>query len=64
MEQKPQLPSRPSEGLKQTPEGASPGVKKPWSPPRLVEYGGIGKLTGASTGTVGDGLGMNMRQCL
>jgi hypothetical protein len=38
--------------------------RKPYSPPRLVEYGPVEKLTHSGTGTVGDGGPMMMPACL
>ena len=39
-------------------------AKTAYSSPKLVEYGNVAKLTQGGTGTVGDGLGMNMAPCL
>jgi len=39
-------------------------TKNAYSSPKLVEYGNVAKLTQGGTGTVGDGLGMNMAPCL
>lgn len=35
-------------------------AKRPYAAPRLTVYGSVRELTGSSSGTVGDGLGMNM----
>jgi len=37
---------------------------RPYSKPRLVDYGAVTKLTQGSSGTVGDGPGMAMVACL
>lgn len=39
----------------------SDSVKRPYATPRLTVYGSVRELTGSSSGTVGDGLGMNMQ---
>jgi hypothetical protein len=38
--------------------------KKAYHSPKMVEYGNVAKLTQGSSGTVGDGTGMNMPPCL
>lgn len=39
-------------------------IKQAYRSPKLVAYGNVAKLTQGGTGTVGDGLGMNMAPCL
>ena len=46
------------------PPGSQPPVRKPYSAPRLIEYGPVEKLTHSGTGTVGDGGPMMMPGCL
>lgn len=38
--------------------------RKPYTPPQMIEYGQIAKLTHGASGSVGDGLSMNMPACL
>jgi len=38
--------------------------KKAYHSPKMVEYGNVAKLTQGSSGSVGDGAGMNMPPCL
>jgi hypothetical protein len=47
----------------QNQQGPKP-ARKPYTPPQMIEYGQIAKLTRGSSGTVGDGTGMNMPACL
>jgi hypothetical protein len=39
-------------------------VRKPYSTPRLIEYGPVEKLTHSGSGTIGDGGLMMMVPCL
>ncbi|NOT56170.1 MAG: hypothetical protein HOP18_16340 [Deltaproteobacteria bacterium] len=42
-----------------------PQARKPYTPPQMIEYGQIAKLTRGASGTVGDGVGaMQMIACL
>jgi hypothetical protein len=45
------------------PEAAVSGDRRPWSAPRLLEYGHIGKLTQGASGTKGDGTTLR-KNCL
>ena len=38
--------------------------KKAYHSPKMVEYGNVAKLTQGTSGTVGDGQGMQMAPCL
>ena len=41
-------------------DGKNDRSKKPYSAPTLTVYGSVKELTGSLSGTVGDGVGMNM----
>jgi hypothetical protein len=50
--------------MSQPTESSQPPVRKPYSTPRLVEYGPVEKLTHSGTGVVGDGGPMMRLTCL
>ena len=51
--------------MSEKPERPQPTpVLKPYSTPRLIEYGPVEKLTHSGTGTLGDGGAMMMLACL
>jgi hypothetical protein len=52
-----------SEPTEPTEAPPSKSVRKPYRPPRLIEYGPVEKLTHSGTGTSGDG-GPMMMPCL
>ena len=45
-------------------DGSRAPMKKAYNSPEMVEYGNVAKLTQGSSGTVGDGQGMQMAPCL
>jgi hypothetical protein len=51
--------------MSEQPESLEPKpVRKPYSTPRLIEYGPVEKLTHSGSGTAGDGGAMMRAPCL
>lgn len=49
---------------RQTPSEKKARARRPYTPPRLTEYGSIAKLTRSQGSTLPEGLRPNMQPCL